>query len=687
MFGFGLPTSYFSAVNFDMTNGNAWSSMNLHANQNWADLIARQSLYQVPMYNFTGFTQYPSTFGMNNYLCDPMWTIGQMQAANLANGGQGIFPGMQFPWTQGSQSSSSSSKTDAEKEEEARMKEEYNALKELLTTYKNTNKNIATSLKSKIDTALKKSGKIEEKLEALQNAYDAIPKNSLRKAMALMDTKETGYRQALEAAGYKFGVSEYSFNSGKERDINNRITELENEIDKISDSDSAPTNFRAVIEGNDILRLISYWNDKHESDNIIDSVIANLPSEASKKKEAFNNYVQPLVEQLLVKATDVASESCFDDNTIDALNDLTEDLRESKNKGVNDLTNLKTRFEKLYVMLRQMEALRINSEIQSRYSFLNDISSNDKDFVDEKLIVEDTKSDLEAEGLGSVSQSIANDIKITETDGIEDPDEDDELTPEQVERQVADLVNDNVLKETSVEYRGAKVYVESMKTGNRDHERVFIIKDNEIKELENAKISGGTLCYIDSSNRTVTEKTITANSIENAYKDAKRAQERSEEESSSRIEAERNGKKVWQTLNGWTSKADSNVIEDALGQVDKSNILSFLDGAYQQAGAHHEGLIEKLDDDTTLSMETKRNLINCLLDKAADMGMESDSAYLDLKELMHEHDIAHPGATNYNQYHHGWGAWIFGCHTNYKEEIDKLFEKLYHAMKAKAAGA
>ena len=121
MFGFGLPTSYFSLGNYDMTNGSAWGSMNLHANQNWADLLARQSLNQVPMYNLGGFSQYPTMFGNNSYLFDPMWTVGQMASTGFF-GNSGF--NMQFPWMQGTGNSST-----PKSEEEAKMQEEYNALK------------------------------------------------------------------------------------------------------------------------------------------------------------------------------------------------------------------------------------------------------------------------------------------------------------------------------------------------------------------------------------------------------------------------------------------------------------------------------------------------------------------------------------------------------------------------------
>ena len=678
MFQFGMPASYFSPINFDMTNGSTWSSMNLHANQNWADLSARQNLYQVPMYNFGGFSQYPSTSGMNSYLCDPMWTIGQMQASSLASGGQGIFPGMQFPWANGT-TTTSSAKTDAEKEEEARMKDEYNALKELLNTYKIVNKNIKSSIRTKIETAMKKSGKIEERLAALQEAYKAIPESSIRKTIAVMD-RSANYRGALEAAGYKFGTSEYSFKSGTEKDINLNITKLENEIDKVGAKDSAPTTFVTILENNEILRLISYWNDKHASDNIIDSVISKLPSGTDDKRLAFNNYVQPLVEALLNKAAEVGSSDCFDEDTISNLNDLTEDLRDAKDDGIKGLNQLKESFEKLYVMLRQMEALRINSEIQAKYSFLNDIATDDKDIINDKIIIEDTIADLQAEGLGDVSSALADDIKVAEVDGS---DEDEGVTSENVEKQFQKLIDKDILKETSITYEGAKVYMETRKTGNRNHERVFILQDGEVKEIENAKIVDDKLCYIDANNKTMTLKSTDVNSIKTANKDAAKAEEKIENEKKSYDTGYEDGKILWDAIDGVTSSGEDDEVNRILNNLDKDNILGVVSGAVA-ACDDTEMLIEKLTEGSDASPEQIVNLLSMTLNKANELGLTETNEYKEFEKLYKA--VAEEGKALDDTYEWDWSN-VFSAEPTrklYSEAIDRALEKLVIKMNEKA---
>ena len=64
-----------------------------------------------------------------------------------------------------------------------------------------------------------------------------------------------------------------------------------------------------------------------------------------------------------------------------------------------NLEALADKFDKLYAMLRMMEAERIRNTINTKYSFLNDISSSDRDIVNDDLVLKSTKEDLRKEGI------------------------------------------------------------------------------------------------------------------------------------------------------------------------------------------------------------------------------------------------------------------------------------------------
>ena len=81
---------YPSAVNYDMCTSNPWNSMNLFFNQAWADLGARQNLYNVQAYDFSNSYLY-GNINFNSHLIDPRFTLGQMNWQNMQNGMPNMF--------------------------------------------------------------------------------------------------------------------------------------------------------------------------------------------------------------------------------------------------------------------------------------------------------------------------------------------------------------------------------------------------------------------------------------------------------------------------------------------------------------------------------------------------------------------------------------------------------------------
>ena len=97
--------------------------------------------------------------------------------------------------------------------------------------------------------------------------------------------------------------------------------------------------------------------------------------------------------------------------------------------------------------------------------------------IDENVFKENTIDDLKGEGFS------AEEIQNTAVKVNKKPATTEDTT---VEDKVNELIENDFLEETSVEYNGNKVYQETEKTGNREYQRVFIIKDDDIVELKNA---------------------------------------------------------------------------------------------------------------------------------------------------------------------------------------------------------
>ena len=82
-------------------------------------------------------------------------------------------------------------------------------------------------------------------------------------------------------------------------------------------------------------------------------------------------------------------------------------------------------------MLRMMEAERIRNTINTKYSFLNDISSSDRDIVNDDLVIKSTKEDLAKEGISLNGIEVDN-IPVQEVEEVSDIDEVSETAEEKL---------------------------------------------------------------------------------------------------------------------------------------------------------------------------------------------------------------------------------------------------------------
>lgn len=435
---------HFSFINQAMVSQNPADSINLFWNQQMMKNSADAMMFMTPSFNSSIF-EYPDFCTFGNNLLNPMLAIKQCMQNWNNNGGifgsTNMFGGMNFsplgfqsPW-ESSSSTDTTGMSDEEKNKVKKMEREYNNLRKLLETYKQVSGLKDENLLAEIETALNNSGAtpanateaekkklpIERKLEALQKVYNKLNKDDLRKAISSIELSDSNIKNELVKAGYRFSDSRYSYKNADDTALNNKLDVIHTEISKVSSSNpNSAQTLKGMVEAmgadgnNDILRVISYWNDKYAKNgdkserSIIRFMGKQFNSLDENGKKDFGCQIEAVVNALTAKANYVKDNSDgIASATLENLNALitsTSKLKENfaKSKSTTDLNKLCDEFEKLYVSLRKIEAARINKEVQTKFGFLNDISSTDKDIIDKNIIVKDTDEDLKSEGLGDI---------------------------------------------------------------------------------------------------------------------------------------------------------------------------------------------------------------------------------------------------------------------------------------------
>lgn len=467
---------YFSGVNSSMLSQNPADSINLSWNMWNARNAANSIMYMTPSFNAAIF-DFPEVMTFGNNLLNPALAIQQTLNSfnngtwmNGVNGGSWFNNMFKSPWADNNTTPGGGT-TDAEKAENNLKQKQYDKLKAVLKSYKENSKTLTDEQEAKLETALNKGGKIEEKLDALKAVYKELDFKELRKALLALDEN----KKALNEMGYNFNDAKYSFkNLEADEGITHDITKIRDEIaEKKYD---VLQNYATKSDSNEgILKLISYWNDeyndadgKDNNDNrsIIRHIATNLPTDNAAKKNA-KETVGSLVNALVNKAKDVSARIGDCDKLDKARTELENLSTTTKNRfDKSNLNKLAEKFEEVYARIRIAEAEELSAKIRKDYAFLNDISESDTDFVNTNLVVEDVKADLEAEDV-----TIPKDL-----DNINDGDNDGDDT-KNVQQQVKKLYDNGDLRDTAC--NEPEVYYSDK---NKKH---YMIKDGEFVELKN----------------------------------------------------------------------------------------------------------------------------------------------------------------------------------------------------------
>ena len=513
------------------------------------------------------------------------------------------------------------------------MKEDSKVIKAVLEAYRKANADyIDKDLDRKLKKAIDKTGTVEEKYNALKDAYEAIDKDSLRKVFPTMDD----YRENLINVGFDFTDDNYTLGYGKkerEEEINNLKAQFDSIYQELSAYTPGDVDFN--LEGYldkfneshaaDILSYLSLWNEKYndKDEKLLNLVISKLPTtdnntsegeKTGKRSRAIELAVNPVVNALVAKANNVVNSPKGVDvkpiaRQAQTLNRaLANFANDSKNE--EKIATLVAEFDTLYVMLRKYEAYQVDREIASDYEILNELNEKDQIALNNKMM-EATVADLESEGLGGIEfeiRAVSNSnsgVKFSAKEEIEN------------------LAADGYAVE-EIEIEGNTYYVELLKTGDRENRRVFAVVGEDIKVIGE----------FDEENKVVIEypdadvKKVTVRSIEKDYENAIDKKEEKEGASDK-------GKKVMKAL------SDGDATEEVYGafkNVSSNNILETLDGIYGFKEGNEwwreRGFFSRGNSSGAINVDTGKKIIKAVLDKAAKYkGFTDKKEYKELADI------------------------------------------------------
>lgn len=503
---------HYSALNSALARSSENDSINIHWNQLQEKIKADSIMYMTPNFTPSISLEFPQFGQWGNSLLDPNLAI-QQTITSFNNGswmgGSNGFGGFNFGgigngfnfgnmfggnwgnWGNWGNNNSNGTTTGSS---------ELDALKALITKYKEIgekNNSLSPSLKDKITNTLNKSGSTEEKLTALKDLYKILDKSKLEQAILQM----TEYKEMLTEAGYDFK------SSNREKDA-----ELKKELNTLEQNIKGKGDQLTLLTGGEnnpsILRKISYWNDTHKDANnrsILRLIADNIPSKEAEQTQ-YKIGVKNLSMSLINKVEDFKASASGEFTKLDkAKNEVSEALSKAeKDFTKNNITDLAKKFETLYAMLRILEAEKTRNAIKAKFSFLNNIASDDKDFVTDDLIVAETKADLKKEGI-SFNESDIDEIKQDAIEDYTDIDDKCDTPEEKVKALMAD--DTKALAKTSKD----GVY-KSTATNTNEPVKHYVIKDDKLVELKGVR-------YID-KNGMCTKVDGKKVSLEQAKKDA-----------------------------------------------------------------------------------------------------------------------------------------------------------------------
>lgn len=617
---------YPSGMNYDMCSTNPWNSINLHMNQAWDDMLARQNLYNVQAYDFNNMFLYGNSIGGNSYLTDPRYTLAQMKFANgsmpiFGNVGNSNFDGMDFSnlWNNpfGGSGSSSSGSSKAQTPEERAYQRRYNKLLALCKQLSQSKKLSESKRNDLSDATHDTKGTYKERFEKLKKEYDKIDKSIVK--ATILELEKTMGAEKYEKAGYEDSFKGQLTNAGYEYSKTDVDKKIDNLRDAIKDLGQNPNIEADAIIGAcgfaksggkatyKILDVLSSWNtqyaDENDTRNIIRFIAAHYPKDDNDKKTATEKVLKPVVRALTGEAKNYLDE--LDDASKEKLDKAIKKVEKLLDKSETSVAaGLAEAFDELYVLTREAAIVTLQNDIIQNYGAI------DPELFNDELFIQDTLDDLENEGLtrGEIEMKVSKTREEHAAENIapikeaaEDEDDEEKVKKTETE-QIKDIEETVVTTITTDKYKDEagkehEIVVENNITGNRDAKRIFIKTDEGLKEVANAEInSEGKLVAKAGKKLTikgvVKSATIKADldAVEKAKADAKTAakaeaeeatrvaKKKAEEYKAEDTEAQEIGKQLVDILSDFQSTTNLGKIVEELDKINAKNVMEVLRG-------------------------------------------------------------------------------------------------------------
>lgn len=437
---------YVNPQAFDLSSGTAWGSMNIHMNQAWDDMITRQNLYNVPLYNFSNFSQYATPWGGNAFGQIFEYSMRQWDWQNKAAGGCGFFDengNFKAPWSQnpsdlwrsaGAWSPSGNRTTSTEtsstpsglSENERNYLRKYNALFAIVKQLAKA-EDLTAAQKRELNGIIQNPprGTNEEKYEALEKVYKKIPSETVVNALTTANEVKVGEYNSTEAksfvdellaAGYEYAGQEMD---NAVRSMHDAITKLDSDTGNIT-SDNLIGKLIATSDKVNILDVISSYNTIYGTDKNIVKHFAEYYDklEDDENKETALPALKSIVNALINKADTIRNNLDTESNekVKEAIDKAQKALDNSSDKIDSSLANA---FDELYLLTRLGAMAVLRNKVIDYYQDIDPKVFNQKIFND-KTIEDLEKEGFENSDITSIELKVKNPAQTQTTQDTED---------------------------------------------------------------------------------------------------------------------------------------------------------------------------------------------------------------------------------------------------------------------------
>lgn len=490
-FGFNtyIPGYQFSPMIWAGCSSSPFNTLNLMWNEGMMKLQCNSLLYQSPAFSFTqggffplfggNFSSIPnmlaqqtfSQFNMNNWWNNP--TVGGV------NNGFGFNFANIFGNGNNGANNSVDSATTVEGTKLATLKNIYEKLRNESNSARLGRRFITEEMEKEYAEALKKET-TNGKIDAIEAILKKIPAARIQKII-MNDEK---IKSDLHFAGYNNTLSnEKIYNWDDALDELYRVIEKEDvpvKLDKLGKFQGLinPRCASEITDNNDILQVISLWNDEYNKSTekgLVRYIANHIPSQETQKGP-YKDAIMAISTALTNKANDYKEYSNVSEKKV-AVQNIAEKLEKKFDKTL--ALELADRCDELYAELRLMEAQTADKAIQEQYGFLN--TEVKEGLVEENKILNETKADLEKEGITVPEVTLLNDDEDDEVEEGQVTYNFDSLDKLPAEQRIKALA-EKYLTETDVE----GVYSTKTNSSNAD-EKFYGVKDNKLVEFVGVK--------------------------------------------------------------------------------------------------------------------------------------------------------------------------------------------------------